>query len=113
MRDASQILDAARRCFTRNGFQATSMQDIFTASGLSAGAVYSHFTGKDEIVTAIADEVIDTITASFDGAIADSKAHGLEDILEKFFTALQQPTSPPSRSPCGPKRSATPHCAGG
>ena len=63
-----QILDAARRCFTRNGFQATSMQDIFTASGLSAGAVYSHFTGKDEIVTAIADDVIDAITSSF-GAI--------------------------------------------
>ena len=64
------------------------MQDIFTASGLSAGAVYSHFTGKDEIITAIADEVIDTITATF-GAIADTKAHGLEDILENFFTTLQ------------------------
>jgi AcrR family transcriptional regulator len=90
-RDArrAQILAAARRCFTPNGFQATSMQDIFTESGLSAGAVYSHFTGKDEIVTAIADEVIDTITATFDAAIADSQALRLEDILENFFTTLQ------------------------
>jgi AcrR family transcriptional regulator len=37
---------AAQRCFTRNGFQATSMQDIFAEAGLSAGSVYSHFTGK-------------------------------------------------------------------
>jgi AcrR family transcriptional regulator len=90
-RDARRrrILDAARRCFTRNGFQATSMQDIFSESGLSAGALYSHFTGKDEIITAIADEVIDTITATFDAAIADNQELGLEDILENFFTTLQ------------------------
>jgi AcrR family transcriptional regulator len=65
------------------------MQDIFAECGLSAGALYSHFTGKDEIVTAIADEVIDTITATFDAAITDNQALGLEGILENFFTALQ------------------------
>src|SRR5258708_10371771 len=65
-RDArrQQILGAAQRCFTRNGFQATSMQDIFAESGLSAGSVYSHFTGKDEIITAIAYDVTDKITAT-------------------------------------------------
>src|SRR5260370_1091304 len=70
-RDArrQQILAAAQRCFTRNGFQATTMQDIFAEAGLSAGSVYSHFTGKDEIITAIADDVIDTITATAGAAL--------------------------------------------
>ncbi len=30
-----QILDAARRCFLRDGFHSTSMQDLFAEAGLS------------------------------------------------------------------------------
>ena len=57
-RDArrDQILAAAARCFLRDGFHATSMQDLFAEAGLSAGAVYRYFTGKDEVITAIAEE---------------------------------------------------------
>ncbi|MFJ3307177.1 TetR/AcrR family transcriptional regulator [Streptomyces sp. NPDC086549] len=51
-----QILDAARRCFLRDGFHSTSMQDLFTEARLSAGAVYRHFTSKDEMILAIAEE---------------------------------------------------------
>ncbi|MET8586928.1 TetR/AcrR family transcriptional regulator [Streptomyces collinus] len=51
-----QILGAARRCFLRDGFHSTSMQDLFAESGLSAGAVYRHFTSKDEMILAIAEE---------------------------------------------------------
>ncbi|MFD9001484.1 TetR/AcrR family transcriptional regulator [Streptomyces sp. NPDC059582] len=52
----AQILDAARRCFVRDGFHSTSMQDLFAESGLSAGAVYRHFASKDEMITAIVEE---------------------------------------------------------
>jgi AcrR family transcriptional regulator len=57
-RDArrAQILDAAQRCFARNGFHETSMQDLFAASGLSAGAVYRYFPSKDEVILAIAEQ---------------------------------------------------------
>lgn len=85
-----QILGAARRCFTRNGFQATSMQDIFGESGLSAGAVYSHFTGKDEIITAIAEEVIEEITSAADAALPDGKPPALEEVLGHTLATLQQ-----------------------
>lgn len=53
-----QILDAARRCFLRTGFHRTSMQDVLAEANLSAGAVYRYFKGKNEIVMAIADEVL-------------------------------------------------------
>ena len=58
-----QILDAARVCFLRNGFHATTMQDVFAASGMSAGAVYRYFPGKEDIVRSIAGEAITEITA--------------------------------------------------
>jgi AcrR family transcriptional regulator len=53
-----QILDAALRCFAREGFHRTTMQDIFREAELSPGAVYSYFSGKDEIVRAIIGELM-------------------------------------------------------
>lgn len=51
----NQILEAAARCFSRCGFQATTIQAICDEAELSTGAVYRYFSGKDEIVTAIAE----------------------------------------------------------
>ncbi|MGW2015191.1 TetR/AcrR family transcriptional regulator [Streptomyces sp. NPDC001927] len=60
-----QILDGAARCFARNGFHATSMQDVLTEVGLSAGAVYRYFSGKDELIAAIAAEAFAGIRGAF------------------------------------------------
>ena len=51
-----RILDAALTCFAREGFHAATMQDIVAESGLSPGAIYGYFTGKTEVVMAIASE---------------------------------------------------------
>ncbi|WP_280259295.1 TetR/AcrR family transcriptional regulator [Nocardia abscessus] len=64
-----QILDGARRCFTRKGFHETSMQDVFAESGLSAGAVYRYFKSKDELVTALATETTVSLRIAMDQAI--------------------------------------------
>jgi AcrR family transcriptional regulator len=53
-----QILAAALACFAREGFHRATMQDIFREAELSPGAVYSYFSGKDELIEAIAAEVI-------------------------------------------------------
>jgi AcrR family transcriptional regulator len=62
-----QILAAARRCFLRDGFHATSMQDLFEESKLSSGAVYRYFASKEEMIVAIAEanlrEVISLVHA--------------------------------------------------
>jgi TetR/AcrR family transcriptional regulator, transcriptional repressor of aconitase len=51
-----QIIDAAIRCFAREGFHRTTMQDIVRETGLSAGAIYRYFKSKEDIVAAIAAE---------------------------------------------------------
>ncbi len=45
-----QILEAAWTCFQRQGLHATTMGDIIAASKLSAGAVYSYFPSKEELI---------------------------------------------------------------
>ena len=51
-----QILAAAVRCFSRDGFHATTTADIVRESGLSQGTLYLYFRTKDEIITALADD---------------------------------------------------------
>jgi AcrR family transcriptional regulator len=65
-RRRQQILDAARECFGRDGFHATSMQDIFRASGLSAGAVYRYFPSKHSLIKALAEETLSSGLAVID-----------------------------------------------
>ncbi|MFM9694488.1 TetR/AcrR family transcriptional regulator [Streptomyces europaeiscabiei] len=63
-----QILEAAARCFARNGFHATSMQDVLKEADLSAGAVYRYFSGKEELIAAIVGEVLGEVRESFEEA---------------------------------------------
>ncbi|MFJ3672636.1 TetR/AcrR family transcriptional regulator [Streptomyces sp. NPDC090106] len=61
-----QILDGAAICFARNGFHATSMQDVLKEVDLSAGAVYRYFSGKDELIAAIVAEVLGQVHQGFE-----------------------------------------------
>ncbi|MER6090385.1 TetR/AcrR family transcriptional regulator [Streptomyces bluensis] len=67
-----QILEAAARCFARNGFHATSMQDVLKEAGLSAGAVYRYFAGKEELIAAVVNEVLEEIRSAFEEAARTS-----------------------------------------
>lgn len=69
------IMAAARRCFLRNGFHATSMQDLFTESGLSSGAFYRYFPSKDEIIIAIAEDNIREVIGVI-RKVADKRSGG-------------------------------------
>ena len=57
-----QILDAARRCFQRDGLHRATMVDIIAASGLSAGAVYLYFQSKDEMIRAAVVDALDELS---------------------------------------------------
>ncbi|MFI6558788.1 TetR/AcrR family transcriptional regulator [Streptomyces sp. NPDC050534] len=61
-----QILDGAAVCFARNGFHATSMQDVLKEVDLSAGAVYRYFSGKDALIAAIVGEVLGQVHEGFE-----------------------------------------------
>ncbi|MER5211920.1 TetR/AcrR family transcriptional regulator [Streptomyces sp. NPDC002838] len=67
-----QILDAAALCFARNGFHATSVQDVLKEADLSAGAVYRYFSGKEELIAAIVSEVLGEVRAAFEEAAGQS-----------------------------------------
>lgn len=66
----AQVLLAARRCFHRNGFHATTMDDIIREAGLSAGAVYRYFPSKDSLIVEAASEALAAIGSAVEGLLA-------------------------------------------
>jgi AcrR family transcriptional regulator len=49
------ILDAAERCFAREGFHRSSMQDICREAAISPGALYLYFTSKEDLIAGICE----------------------------------------------------------
>jgi AcrR family transcriptional regulator len=74
------ILNAAERCFSGQGFHSTSMHDICREAGISPGTLYLYFRSKEDLIAAICERE----RAAF--------AHALTTIAEApdFMGALRQ-----------------------
>jgi AcrR family transcriptional regulator len=87
-----EILDVAGRCFARQGFHRTTMEDIIRALKSSPGAVYCYFRGKSEIVAAIAEQRHKRESALLTELLASGNvADGFERLARAFFEMLQDP----------------------
>lgn len=94
VRRRGHILDAAARCFAREGFHRTTMQHIVKEAGLSPGALYRYFASKQDIVAAIAAERHAAERALFAEADArkDQPARaGLSGLAQAFLGRLSRP----------------------
>lgn len=80
----AHILAAARRCFVREGFHETSMQDLVREAGMSSGAVYRYFDSKDAMIVAIAEENLEQIVA----IVGESVRHG-DGVGEALASTLE------------------------
>ncbi|MBB5938598.1 TetR/AcrR family transcriptional regulator [Streptomyces zagrosensis] len=69
----SRIGAAARRRFSRDGFDQTSMPDIAAEAGVSVGAPYRYFAGKEEIILEIAGDAFRMMFAPVE-RLADTAA---------------------------------------
>lgn len=86
-----RFVDAARRCFTRLGVEGTSMEQIRTEAGVSAGLMYRYFASKDDMIrAAIAgsltefEAVVDETRSSEQAATPADYLRSLLDNLRRF-----------------------------
>ncbi|MCM3740518.1 TetR/AcrR family transcriptional regulator [Oceanobacillus luteolus] len=56
-----KILQAALECFSTKGYYASTVDDIVKSCGLSKGAVYNYFKGKEEIFLSLLEQRSETI----------------------------------------------------
>ncbi len=62
-RRREQVVADAARLFAERGFQATSMAELTAATGLAAGGLYHYIDGKDDLLIAICDELLEPLLA--------------------------------------------------
>jgi AcrR family transcriptional regulator len=80
----SRIERAATELFYEQGYHATSMRDIASRVGITAGALYNHFPGKQDLLFAIS---LNTTRALCDEALVRLQDRtDVEDALRTFIT---------------------------
>jgi AcrR family transcriptional regulator len=47
------LIEVSYRLFTSRGYHATSMRDIASEAGITAGSIYNHFADKGQIIQAV------------------------------------------------------------
>lgn len=58
-----ELVDVAARVFLARGYDATSMEDLARATGLTKSAVYHHVAGKEELLRLAVARAVDALFA--------------------------------------------------
>lgn len=92
-----EILNAAQRVFARSGYRGSSISEIIKESGLSAGAIYSYYSGKEELFHAVVARTFASRTTAITQARPDApRSPGelirsvIADLGEGIFTIAPQ-----------------------
>lgn len=67
-----RIIAAAARVFSEKGYRGSTIADVVRESGLSVGAIYTYFSGKDELIRLTCDQIA---------------ARGLDELAERLAPA--------------------------
>ena len=83
------VLDSATTLFARDGYAATSLDDVGAEARVTKGAVYHHFASKRDLFVAVSDaldeETIAQIAAASAGATSawEATVAGLDAFLDR------------------------------
>ncbi len=66
-----QLIEVATSLFAEHGYEGTSIEAVLAAAGVSRGALYHHFAGKEALFAAVLTAISDRITVEVTEAIRD------------------------------------------
>jgi len=91
-----RLVSAAVGLILRQGFPATSVDQICAEAGVTKGGFFHHFRNKDAIGLAAAQGWFDDVTAFYTEALQEADPDPLKQ-LHAFFDALESFTREPDR----------------
>jgi AcrR family transcriptional regulator len=77
-----QLIEVATQLFTEHGYEGTSIEAVLSAAGVSRGALYHHFAGKEALFEAVLIAVSERVTVEL-GAVIE----GCTDPVDALRTA--------------------------
>lgn len=85
------IMDAALRCFARNGYGATRIRDIAEAANMSEGALYRHFASKEELARELHLQAMSVFSEELLAAsVADTAIASLRQMATRVLTLYRE-----------------------
>ncbi len=71
-RQAQVVLDAAR-VFAQRGYDQTSVPELAEALGIASGGLYHYFAGKEQLLIAICDQLMEPLLAAAEELLAEDE----------------------------------------
>jgi TetR/AcrR family transcriptional regulator, cholesterol catabolism regulator len=82
----SEVVATAAELFAERGYDGTSMSELTAATGLAAGGLYHYIEGKDDLLIAICDELLEPLLARAREIVAAEKppVEQLRELVEAW-----------------------------
>ena len=87
-RTREELVEAADRLFTQNGFHATSVDAVADDAGYTKGAVYSNFESKEDLFFAVYERRVDRRVEETEATLASGET--AYDGLERLIVGLER-----------------------
>jgi AcrR family transcriptional regulator len=84
-RTRTDLIDAAERLFSANGFHPTSLDAVADAAGYTKGAVYSNFSSKEDLFFAVYERRVERFLEDIGPRMAES-----EDVAEGVLGVIAE-----------------------
>lgn len=78
------LLDSALATFGEKGYVGTKIDDIVGRAGANRATFYLHFSSKGELVTALIEQINDTVVASDDPPLPEVVASGDPAVIRQW-----------------------------
>lgn len=82
------FVDVARQLFAKKGLDGTTMNDIAVASGKGRRTLYTYFSKKEDIYSAVIESELERLSEKLD-EVASRKIRPQDKIIELIYTHLQ------------------------
>jgi AcrR family transcriptional regulator len=89
------VMLSAWKCFSRQGFQATTMDEIIAETGMSSSSVYRYFAGKEELIASAAEESLATTRGVLEEQLGRRPVASPRDTFVEITRALQRQIDQP------------------
>lgn len=83
--DEEAVLDAAVQCFWKRGYEATSIRDLISSTGLTGASLYNAFGDKDSLYRRALDHYVES---SIGERIRRCEAMEPRSAIEAFFREI-------------------------
>ena len=87
-----QILGAAAKAFSRDGFARTDLQQVADSLGIAKGTIYLYFPSKEELFLATVDHAIESLEAYIANAVeaAEDPAGQIEALVRAHLEFVEE-----------------------